>query len=102
MVVDPHSETLAALQRALERLPHAVIAVLLTSATESARQARQTLVDWLEHRGGRAALQQDTQVLPIGTESLVRVVHLGGVLGHAVLEGVALPPSESIRLGQTG
>ena len=40
-------ETLAALQRALERLPHAVIAVLLTSATESARQARQTLVDWL-------------------------------------------------------
>lgn len=73
VVVDPHSETLAALQRALERLPHAVIAVLLTSATESARQARQTLVDWLGRRGGRAPLQQDTQVLPIGTESLVRV-----------------------------
>jgi len=113
VVMDPHPETVPALQRELERLPHAVTAVLMTTETARARQARQDLLEWLGHRRGIEASRRVAQVspgdtgvpatenddgaavIPIGMESLVRVVHADT---KAYLLGTPGPAGDAVRL----
>ena len=116
VVIDPHPETLPALQRELGRLPHAVTAVLMTTETVRATQARQDLVQWLGHRSGIQASRRVAQVspgdtgapatgkddgaavIPIGKESLVRVVHAGTTVYLLGTPGPAGLAGDAVRL----